>query len=577
MRHSRKVNHMSTFTISPATYNRIPSPKPGLSSVTSLHSPEAQGRKARLGAALDSSEQQLRLLHEKMSTDGWNAHGLPNSLGQLHFQAKEEKRELLKTQLVHRMSRFESRSKCTDAGNTTIDATVLIDLFRDTRGGTWILKSNWLVVNSSVSVCNWSGIGCDACGRVSRINLSQNNISGTLPMSLRDLVAVEMVDFSRNPSLSGTLEPDFSRWTAVTLVDLSFTSMSGQSSAHPDAEGSVRSFGTCRFTTHAMGHLDGPSNPRSVALPCRRHGTFLECAPNQSCIAGYLTPECAAWTQLTYLDLSASSLSASQRISGNLSDSFSSWRFLQFFAAENTMLSGTLSTGFSSWLDLRWLSLANTKISGTLSPSFQLWFRLSVLDLSSTSLSGALDTGFAQWREIDTISLVLLRCGPYGAKRSACMQSQTPMTTLFLSDEWFSIRVILMANMYAYSSLQSDNTDVFLLSAPFSNWTKLETLSFVGAHAVLLLQCLTRMPGKHSSRRRAQRAGQLVNGDDRCPVWHINVRHPFSLHVVVDEYATLCDGHSPARDVALCSNYRTCSILRSCPARSIHRSPPGLS
>jgi hypothetical protein len=118
--------------------------------------------------------------------------------------------------------------KCTDAGNTTIDANALVDLFFATRGRTWIVNDHWLVMNSTVSICNWTGIGCDACGRVSRISLSQNNVSGTLPVSLRDLAALEVVDFSRNPSLSGALEPEFSRWTAVTLVDFSFTSLQGE-------------------------------------------------------------------------------------------------------------------------------------------------------------------------------------------------------------------------------------------------------------------------------------------------------------------------------------------------------------
>jgi hypothetical protein len=163
---------------------------------------------------------------------------------------------------------------------------------------------------------------------------------------------------------------------------------------------------------------NGPIGRRFRRSTCRNpvskaHLAAQHCISRRThaCCTGSLSPEFEAWTRLAYLDLSATSLSAPQRVSGNLSKQFSAWTDLELFAADNTNLSGELFAVFSSWLELRWLSLANTKLSGTLHVAFQLWTQLNRLDLSSTGLSGTIDGGFSFWSAIDTISLVCSREG----------------------------------------------------------------------------------------------------------------------------------------------------------------------
>jgi hypothetical protein len=64
------------------------------------------------------------------------------------------------------------------------DCNALIALYNNNNGASWTNKTNWLF-NGDTSwntACDWYGVSC-AGGRVTRINLSNNNVVGTLTHS----------------------------------------------------------------------------------------------------------------------------------------------------------------------------------------------------------------------------------------------------------------------------------------------------------------------------------------------------------------------------------------------------------
>ncbi|MEE9437624.1 MAG: M12 family metallo-peptidase, partial [Saprospiraceae bacterium] len=65
----------------------------------------------------------------------------------------------------------------------------LVDLYNSTNGVSWLLKNGWQqgALGNDCDVCNWYGITCDNLNNVIGINLKNNNLSGTLPITIGDL------------------------------------------------------------------------------------------------------------------------------------------------------------------------------------------------------------------------------------------------------------------------------------------------------------------------------------------------------------------------------------------------------
>ena len=58
----------------------------------------------------------------------------------------------------------------------------LIDLYHATNGQNWKGNGNWLKNDQPCS--NWFGVTCDAAHNIVRLELSYNNLVGSLPRSL---------------------------------------------------------------------------------------------------------------------------------------------------------------------------------------------------------------------------------------------------------------------------------------------------------------------------------------------------------------------------------------------------------
>jgi uncharacterized repeat protein (TIGR01451 family) len=112
------------------------------------------------------------------------------------------------------------------------DCNALISLYNANNGANWTTKTNWLF-NGDTSwntACDWFGVSC-TWGRVSRIDLSNNNVVGTLTNSswtnLSSLTGLRYLAFASNTNLSGSLPTSWSTLTALTGLVLSGTRVSG--------------------------------------------------------------------------------------------------------------------------------------------------------------------------------------------------------------------------------------------------------------------------------------------------------------------------------------------------------------
>ena len=102
------------------------------------------------------------------------------------------------------------------------DKAALVALYNATDGPNWKTSTNWL---SNEDLASWHGVTTDGDGRVTRLELQENGLSGTLPTELENLTHLESLLLDRNWALTGPPPDGLRELSALATVDLSHTEL----------------------------------------------------------------------------------------------------------------------------------------------------------------------------------------------------------------------------------------------------------------------------------------------------------------------------------------------------------------
>ena len=102
------------------------------------------------------------------------------------------------------------------------DYAPLAALYEATGGDNW--TTSWDL--SNCDVCSYSGITCNEDGRVTRIKLDENNLTGFIPSEISELEYLTTLNLSRN-NLSGSIPSDIGNLTNITTLYLNSNQLSG--------------------------------------------------------------------------------------------------------------------------------------------------------------------------------------------------------------------------------------------------------------------------------------------------------------------------------------------------------------
>jgi len=111
------------------------------------------------------------------------------------------------------------------------DWTALKQLYTNTNGSSWDSNNNWNIVTGSApqAFCDLEmlyGITLNNNGRVSIIDLDDNDLTGNLPAILGNLAGITTINLSFN-NISGTIPTELSNLNTLEILDLNNNQLTG--------------------------------------------------------------------------------------------------------------------------------------------------------------------------------------------------------------------------------------------------------------------------------------------------------------------------------------------------------------
>ncbi len=242
------------------------------------------------------------------------------------------------------------------------DRDVLVALYEATDGDNWLENRNWL---SNRPLGDWYGVIADDSGRVTELNLSENELSGSIPPELGNLSKLEWLILSQN-SLNGTIPSELSYLSKLSLLNVFSNQLSG--SIPPE----LGNLANLEGLSLAANRLNGTVPPELRNLTKL---TLLYLHSNQ--LSGSIPPELGELAQLESLALSGN------RLSETIPSELGNLTQLKGLALSFNRLTGRIPPHLNTLSGLEWLYLADNRLTGCLP---EVWQDVEENDLDDVDL-----------------------------------------------------------------------------------------------------------------------------------------------------------------------------------------------
>ena len=257
---------------------------------------------------------------------------------------------------------------CKAQGVDVQDSLALVDLYNSTNGDGWINHANWL---TSVPVSQWDGI-IVVNGRVKFINLSVNNLYGSIPASIENLANLNYLDLSIN-HLFGNIPKGIGNLINLQLLYLYSNELNG---SIPSEIGNLKSLNRLYLNTNQL----SDSIPSSLAN--LKNLDILALDDNH--LTGSIPPELGNLTILSTLALD------DNQLSGNIPPELSNLKYLRGLYLHNNQLNGSIPPELCNIQHLSGLSLYKNRLTGNIPSQLGKLVDLTALRLDSNQLIGSI-------------------------------------------------------------------------------------------------------------------------------------------------------------------------------------------
>ena len=296
------------------------------------------------------------------------------------------------------------------------DMGVLVSLYNATNGSNWTHSDGWL---NRPNLNDWFGVTVNADGRVTRVSLSNNSLSGTLPLELGYLDQLTELHLNVN-NLSGSIPESFGNLTLLRSLNLSHNlKLQGPLPIEMIDLSNLNTLmleGTdlCVLPDPDMqAWLDGI--PGGNVHPCQIHDRDALIALYEA-TNGPGWGNNSGWTdavslgdwygvgvdyqgRVTAIDLSRNGLSGQlPRVLGALSE-------LQFLRLDKNKLTGHIPSELADLNELTHILLNENQLSGPIPPELGNLNKLTHLSLSENQLSGPIPPELVSLNDLNKLIL----------------------------------------------------------------------------------------------------------------------------------------------------------------------------
>ena len=247
------------------------------------------------------------------------------------------------------------------------DRAALVALYNATVGPNWDSNDNWL---SDVPISEWSGVTTDDNGRVTGLDLRQNQLRGEISPELGNLANLQELYLHEN-QLSGEIPPELGNLASLNWLRLNENQLSGEI---PPELGNLASLNWLRLNENQLSGEIPPELGNLASL------NWLRLNENQ--LSGEIPPELGNLASLTWLNL------RQNQLSGEIPPELGNLASLNWLRLNENQLSGEIPPELGNLASLNWLRLNENQLSGEIPPELGNLASLTWLNLRQNQLSG---------------------------------------------------------------------------------------------------------------------------------------------------------------------------------------------
>jgi len=252
------------------------------------------------------------------------------------------------------------------AGINALDCQALVDLYNDTDGLNWTIRTDWLVTNTP---CEWYGVICNE-DRVWFLQLPNNNLNGNLSESLGNLSDLIILDLSSN-GLNSPIPPEIGHLT--NLIDLWLYDNDLRSSL-PISLTNLVKLNTLLLHDNRLSGIIPPEIGQLTQL------AKLQLNHNQ--FSGEIPVELSQLDNLIQLDLS------NNRLIDSIPISLTALSKLQLLHLQYNFLEGEIPSELGNLNTLKNLSLGRNRLAGSIPVELGQLSELEDLRLYNNNFTG---------------------------------------------------------------------------------------------------------------------------------------------------------------------------------------------
>ena len=261
-------------------------------------------------------------------------------------------------------------------GSVAGDRLALVALYHATDGANWTNNTNWLT-NEAIS--EWHGVVTDGEGRVKRLLLGHNELSGEIPAALGNLTNLQVLRLNYG-TLSGSIPVELGDLTNLRHLELYNNWLSGEI---PAALGNLANLQKL--------HLGSNELSGTIPVELRNLANLRDLYLGHNGLSGEIPVELGSLTNLEDLSLYGNELSGEIPAElGNLTN-------LERVNLGGNELSGSIPPELGDLANLKWLYLFGNELSGTIPVELRYLSELRNLSVSNANVCAPRDTIFRAW------------------------------------------------------------------------------------------------------------------------------------------------------------------------------------